>query len=61
MASRRGPGRPPKKGGPRETRTYRADDREFRQIQRAATRAGKNTAEWVRETLLEAARRILGR
>ena len=61
MTPKRKPGRPPKKGGPRETRTYRADNREFRTIQRAAARQGKSTAEWVREALLAAARKILGR
>ncbi len=54
-------GRPPRKGGARTTRTYRADDREFRLIERAARRSGTSTAEWVRETLLEAARAAAGR
>ena len=53
-------GRPLRAGGPRLTRTYRADKREYEQIQRAARAKGLPTCEWVRVTLIRAARRTEG-
>lgn len=50
-------GRPKREGGARQVRVYRADDEEFAAIEKAATAAGKPVTEWVRETLLRAARR----